>query len=188
MIHPAFAIDLEAASARFHASLFGGDYWDELAVAMRPDLKQIGDEHLDYTFDACIDHDLAEEGVDPRSPEGIAALRRWTDFRAKTCSEILVRLPVVDGRVRGHRLIACAPEQLRPALGLFWTHNFDDWPDPYAPWSEGGRDAPTIVIEAQIPVEAIDWQTSCMALMDWYSGDCESELRVFPGQIGRAHV
>src|SRR3546814_21155453 len=69
MIHPAFAIDLEAASARFHASLFGGDYWDELAVAMRPDLKQIGDEHLDYTFDACIDHDLAEEGVDPRSPE-----------------------------------------------------------------------------------------------------------------------
>src|SRR3546814_1488979 len=49
--------------------------------------------------------------------------------------------------------------------------------DPYAPWSEGGRDAPTIVIEAQIPVEAIDWQTSCMALMDWYSGDCESELR-----------
>src|SRR3546814_13605765 len=53
--------------------------------------------------------------------------------------------------------------------------------DPYAPWSEGGRDAPTIVIEAQIPVEAIDWQTSCMALMDWYSGDCESELRVFPG-------
>src|SRR3546814_276205 len=96
MIHPAFAIDLEAASARFHASLFGGDYWDELAVAMRPDLKQIGDEHLDYTFDACIDHDLAEEGVDPRSPEGIAALRRWTDFRAKTCSEILVRLPVVD--------------------------------------------------------------------------------------------
>src|SRR3546814_20670600 len=50
--------------------------------------------------------------------------------------------------------------------------------DPYAPWSEGGRDAPTIVIEAQIPVEAIDWQTSCMALMDWYSGDCESELRV----------
>src|SRR3546814_6346736 len=149
---------------------------------MRPDLKQIGDEHLDYTVDACIDHDLAEEGVDPRSPEGIAALRRWTYFRAKTCSEILVRLPVVDGRVRGHRLIACAPEQLRPALGLFWTHNFDDWPDPYAPWSEGGRDAPTIVIEAQIPVEAIDWQTSCMALMDWYSGDCESELRVFPGR------
>src|SRR3546814_10854486 len=103
MIHPAFAIDLEAASARFHASLFGGDYWDELAVAMRPDLKQIGDEHRDYTFDACIDHELAGEGVDPRSPEGMAALRRWTAFRAKTSSEILVRLPVVDGRERGHR-------------------------------------------------------------------------------------
>src|SRR3546814_7777816 len=101
------------------------DWSSDVCSSDLPDLKQIGDEHLDYTFDACIDHDLAEEGVDPRSPEGIAALRRWTDFRAKTCSEILVRLPVVDGRVRGHRLIACAPEQLRPALGLFWTHNLD---------------------------------------------------------------
>src|SRR3546814_8366652 len=92
MIHPAFAIDLEAASARFHASLFGGDYWDELAVAMRPDLKQIGDEHLDYTFDACIDHDLAEEGVDPRSPEGIAALRRWRSEEHTSELQSLMRI------------------------------------------------------------------------------------------------
>src|SRR3546814_16858560 len=70
MIHPAFAIDLEAASARFHASLFGGDYWDELAVAMRPDFKQIGDEHLDSTFDACIDNDLAEDGDRTRVVSG----------------------------------------------------------------------------------------------------------------------
>jgi hypothetical protein len=181
MIHPATSIDLTAASATFHASLIGGDYWDTLASTMRPELKQVGDEHIDYTFDACIDHGLAAEGVDPRSPDGVAALRQWTDLRAKTCAAILAKLPVIDGHVRGHRLIACEPVKLRPALGLFWTHNLEDWPDPYAPWSDNARDAPTLVIEAMIPVNAIDWQFSCMALMDWYSGDAESELRVYPG-------
>src|SRR3546814_10458926 len=55
-----------------------------------------------------------------RSPEGAAALRLWTDHRAKTCASILTSLPLVDGCVRGHRLIACEPKDLRSSLGIFW--------------------------------------------------------------------
>lgn len=183
MNHPATSINVAAASARFHASLVGGAYWDETAVALRPDLAQCGDEHIDYTFDASVEHGFGLEGMDPRSAEGVAALRCWTDYRARICADILADLPIIAGCVRAHRLIACAPMNLRPSLGRFWTHNFEDWPDPYAPWSEDARDAPTLVIEAMIPVEAIDWNVSCMALMDWYSGDAESELRA---EIGHA--
>lgn len=181
MIHPAASINLADASARFHASLVGGVYWDETAVAMRPELAQCGDEHIEYTFDAAVEHGFGSDGMDPCSPEGAAALRLWTDHRARTCASILTALPIIDGCVRGHRLIACEPKDLRSSLGIFWTHNLDDWPAPYAPWSENARHAPTLVIEALIPIEAIDWQVSCMSLMDWYSGDAESELRARPG-------
>lgn len=180
--HPADVIDVGDAALRFWQSLVGGEHWDRLMVSLKPELANSGSELVHYTFDACVDEGLADDPeMDPLSPEGRDVLRRWCDRRAPTCAAILRRLPVVDGHVRAHRLIACDPAHLRPDLGVFWTHNLDDWPDPYALWAEGGRDAATIVVEAMIPMEAVDWQTSCLALMDWYCGDCESELRVRPG-------
>jgi hypothetical protein len=180
--HPADAIDETDAAVRFWWSLTGGSHWDELLVAMKPECANCGSEHAQYTIDACFDEGLTtDDELDAQSEEGRRVLRLWCDSRARTCAEILRALPVVDGHVRAHRLIACDPADLRADLGLFWTHAFEDWPDPYAPWGVGGREAPTLVIEAMVPVEAVDWQVSCMALMDWYCGDSESELRLKPG-------
>lgn len=180
--HPADSIDAAQVAERFWHSLTTGEHWDALMVSMRPELANTGAEHIEYTFDACVDDRLVDdEEVDPRSELGLAVLRTWCERRAPTCIDILRKLSVIDGHVRAHRLIGCTPSTLKPALGLFWTHNFDDWPDPYAPWAEDGRNAPTLVIEAMVPVDAIDWHVSCMALMDWFTGDCESELRLRPG-------
>lgn len=179
--HPAEAIDVEDAAVRFWWSLTGGSHWDDLMVRLKPELAGSGTEHASYTMDACIDDGLTdEEDLDPQSERGREVLRRWCDARAARCREVLRGLDIVDGHVRAHRLIACGPEELRADLGVFWSHAFDEWPDPVAPWAEGGREARTLVVEALIPIEAIDWQVSCMALMDWYCGDSESELRVLP--------
>jgi len=184
--HPADVIDVQDAAVRFWWSLTGGSHWDELMVRMKPELAGSGTEHAGYTMDACIDEGLTEEDdLDPQSEEGREVLRLWCVTRAGRCAEVLRGLDIVDGHVRAHRLVGCGPEDLKADLGVFWTHAIDDWPDPYAPWAEGGRDARTMIVEAMIPVEAVDWQVSCMALMDWYCGDSESELRVLPGHAVR---
>lgn len=182
--HPAVAgMDVAVAARRFHASLTGGAHWDDLMVSLRPETADCGSEHAAYTLDACVEEGLVgDDDVDPTSPEGVEALRLWCERRAPACAERIAALPVVDGHVRAHRMIAVSdPAELRPALGVFWTHDFENWPDPYPLWAEGGRDAPTIVVEALVPVEAVDWQSSLMCLMDWFLGDCEAELRVRPG-------
>jgi hypothetical protein len=153
-------------------------------VSLRPELAGSGSEHAAYTLESCIEEgtDDCDNEMDPASPEGVERLRLWCEERAPLCAERIAALPIVDGHVRGHRMIAVSdPAELRPALGVFWTHDFENWPDPYPLWAEEGRDAPTIVVEALVPVEAVDWQSSLMCLMDWFLGDCEAELRVRPG-------
>ena len=180
--HPASAIDTEAAARAFALSLTGkGPHWDTTMTEMHPEMGGSGDECSWYVIDACIDMGLCEEEPQKGSPEEVAVLTKWCDQRAPVCKAKMERIVIEDGHVTAHRIIDARPDDLRPALGIFWSHDFDNWPDPSTPWGEKRGTFPTIVIEAKVPVEVIDWQTSCTALMDWMVGDCEAELRLRPG-------
>ena len=179
--HPASSIDTDAAARAFALSLTGkGPHWDSTMTRMHPEMGASGDECAWYVIDACIDMGLCEDEPEKGSPEEAAILTKWCDQRAPVCKAKMERIVIEDGHVTAHRIIDSKPEDLKTALGIFWSHDFDNWPDPSTPWGEKRGTFPTIVIEAKIPVEAIDWQTSCTALMDWMVGDCESELRLEP--------
>lgn len=180
--HPASAIDTDAAARAFALSLTGkGPHWDTTMTKMHPEMGKSGDECAWYVIDACIDMGLCKEEPEKGSAEEVAILTEWCNQRAPVCKAKMERIVIEDGHVTAHRIIDSKPEDLKPALGIFWSHDFDNWPDPSTPWGEKRGTFPTILIEAKVPVEAIDWQTSCTALMDWMVGDCESELRLKPG-------
>lgn len=180
--HPASAIDTDAAARAFALSLTGkGPHWDATMIDMHPEMGTSGDEHAWYVIDACIDMGLCYSEPESGSKEEAEILTRWCQQRAPVCKAKMERIVIEDGHVLAHRIIDSHPGELRPALGIFWSHDFDNWPDPSTPWGEKRGTFPTLVIEARIPVEAIDWQTSCTALMDWMVGDRESELRLRPG-------
>jgi hypothetical protein len=187
--HPAASIDEAACAATVHAWLLGrGPMWDPFMRDHRPDMCD-PEQTLDYTLDGVLE-DAIEEGLvdDGRErlkasdPETDALLMRWCLDRARICAATLADLEIVDGHVLAHRLVAATPATLRASLGIFWTHSIDECVDPYPMWSERGRDEPDVLlVAAMVPAAAIDWNVSCMALMDWLIGDSEQELRVLPG-------
>lgn len=180
--HPSiFKIDVDTAAIAFRDSLMTGTWWDHEVVALRPELSHCGSEHLQYTLDACYDQGLIDHEIeDIQSKEAYAVITKWCQQRAVICRDKLGSLEVTNGHVRGHRIIACDQSTLRAQLGIFWSHDIDNFVDPYAPWGEGGRDAPALLIEAMIPITAVNWPTSHLSLMDWMTGDSESELRLYP--------
>jgi len=186
--HPADAISPVAVAKRVFESLSGKQYWDLESASRMPNLTFDGTENLRYTWDAIYEEGLTDledpDEFDFTSPTILEPLRKWTDARARICIKNMQSIPVIDGFVQGHRMIQCHPENLISPLGIFWTHGLENWPDPLAPWGKENRDEtkiPTLTVEAMIPVGAIDWETSCTALCDWFIGDCESELRAVPG-------
>ena len=180
--HPASTIDVEAAAHTFALSLTGcGPHWDATMIAMHPEMALSATENVWYTIDNCIDIGLCNDAPKTGSEEEIEILTQWCQQRAPACKTKMQNIAIADGHVLAHRMIDSNPEDLRTDLGIFWSHDFHNWVDPVTPWGKGRGAFPTLLVEARIPVEAIDWQTSCMALMDWMIGDTESELRLYPG-------
>ena len=186
-MHPANVIDAGTCAAVVAAWLLGeGPHWDPFIRDHRPEM-QCPASTLEYTMEGICDDAFHERGIeyedlDPTSDVGRAEIAAWCTKRAETAKATLVGLPIVDGGIRAHRLIGATPDALRADLGIFWTHSIDETVDIYAMWAEGGREAPsTLCIEAVVPLESIDWAVSCMALMDWFLGDSEQELRLRPG-------
>lgn len=184
--HPAGSIDVQVAADTVSAWLLGeGPHWDPHIRDEKPEMTA-PDATLEYTMEGIVDHAFHSRGIeyedlDPRSPEGRKEIAAWCLDRAATAKRTLCALTVVDGAVRAHRLIGATPSTLRTDLGIFWTHSLDETVDIYPMWAEGGREAEALCIEALVPLASIDWQVSCMALMDWFLGDSEQELRLRPG-------
>lgn len=173
-------IDIDAAAKVFGDWITGeGLHWDRTMVAMHPEMEIGPDEEDWYIIDHCAETGRCADDLEPGSAEWKRVLREWTAARSATCAAKLSSIPIIDGRLHLHRIIACEPSELRPELGIFWSHDISSWDDPITPW--GPTDKPILMIEAMVPAEAADWQLSCMALMSWLRGDMESELRVAPG-------
>lgn len=180
--HPASTIDSDAAAQAFALSITGkGPHWDKTMAAMHPKMADSGNEHAWYVIDHCLEIGLCEDEPLSGSDEEAQILEKWCDQRAKTCKQKLEGLTFEEGYIRAYRIIETTPEKLRPALGIFWSHTLENWDDPITPWGEGRGKTTVLLIEALVPLEAIDWQTSCLAHMDWMVGDTESELRMMPG-------
>jgi hypothetical protein len=177
----AHALDVGALAAAMTASLVGGSFWDAHAVSMRPELADAGSEHLGYVLEHCLEMGYAEgDEIDETHPDREALVMRWALEQA---AEIVGRLKAIethDGRIRAHRLLSCDPQDVRNPLGAFWTWDLNDWCDPYSPWAENGRDGRTIALLGTVAVADVDWWTTALCNMDWYSGG-ENELRVMPG-------
>lgn len=178
--HPASSIDEEAAAEVFAASISGeGDHWDKTMIAMHPEMREKGNENAWYVIDRCIEMGLCDEEPDPGSKEEANILKKWSEIRAPECKRKLKNLPLEGDHIRAFRMIDCNPENIRSQLGVFWSYTLENWDDPVTPW--GDPELPTLLIEALVPLEAVEWQTTCLANMDWMIGDTESELRLKPG-------
>lgn len=184
--HPASVIDRRMAAMVVGLSINGrGEFWDAHAVACRPELEGEGPCHAGDILLA-VQEDLSHlvvcsyEGNDLDHPEAIRAIEDWAAIRANEKAEQLAGIEIAeDGTVAVQRVISTHVEGLRPALGVFWTSDFEEADIGTCPWRK--ESAPTLLISARVHHTAIDWQVSCMARMDWYSGDCELELRLRPG-------
>ncbi len=180
--HPASSIHEGQAAEAFTLSITGrGPHWDKTMSDIHPQMADSGSENLWYVIDNCIEQNICRSEPKTGSQEEYDVLSKWCKKRAKTCKQKMHRIEINDGRILAHRIINSKPESLRSSLGVFWSHDFNNWVDPTSPWGGIPGSMPTLLIEALVPVEAVDWQTSCMALMDWMVGDTESELRLKPG-------
>jgi hypothetical protein len=185
-MHPASIIDRSAVSKHILTSLSGGPFWDPQSAAARPDLIMDGTEFVEYEWEGLHSHGFSEieepEAFDFSNAEIHEPFAKWCDFRVEKSHETLLALPITEGRIKAYRLIQSHLHDLRPELGIYWSHTIERWDNPIAPWGDQSPDAPTLLIEAMVPAEAVDWETSCAALCCWYCGDMESELRLVPGK------
>ena len=186
-MHPASIIDRAAVSARLLTSLTGGPYWDPQSAKHRPDLTFDGAAYLEYEWEGLHEagfSDIEQPDVfDFTDPAILNPLKAWCDHRVAISHATLLTIPIADGLIRAHRLVKTRPEDLRPALGIFWCHYIGNWDERTAPWGPAESEDPTILITASVPAKAVDWETSCAALCDWYCGDMESELRLAAGRM-----
>ena len=185
--HPSHVVDRHSAATVVAASINRrGPYWDALSMTRRPDLIWDGAEHAADILMAVQEH-MQEDipctyrGGDPSHPDAMRAIEEWCRIRADDKAEQLAELDVDgDGTVFVERVVACPPETLRSAIGVFWTTDVQHGGILSAPW--GSDRTHEILITARVHHSHVDWQASCMARMDWYSGDCELELRLRPGR------
>ena len=186
-VHPATRIDAEAAASTMAASMSGdGPFWDPVALARRPGLA---DEATLYAGDVvafvrdhmpdAVPHTASEPG--PRHPDHRDAIRAWCATRAEEAIAQLTGLAIdARGTIAVERVLACDPADLRSALGVFWSTDVQHGGILAAPWGTPG--SPEILVTARIHHDDVDWATSCVARMEWYSGDDERELRLHPGR------
>jgi hypothetical protein len=182
--HPAFVVSLDRVASKFAISLLTGLHWDEEIIERKPNIGSINFERLQYTL-----QNVSElSDLDPLDKSAIEeGIHSWCKKRVVTCFNKLGNLDIEKFEhsdtdtfhIKSRRMIGCLPEDLRKELGVFWTFDFDNWPDPYPLWSVHGREGPVILVTALIPVDRVNWQASLMCLMDWMLGDCEAELRVY---------
>lgn len=163
-----------------------GEFWDRHALTCRPELDGEGGLHAGDILLAVREH-LSDEiactyaGDDVGHPDAIRAIEDWATLRAHEKADQLSGIEIADdGSIAVQRAISCRVEALRPALGVFWTSDVAQADIDTSPWHDG--DEPTMLVSARVHHDDVDWQTSCMARMDWYSGDCELELRLKPGR------
>lgn len=184
--HPAEAIDVATASSRLAGSLDGsGPFWDPIALELRPDLHgdtTAGAETLSEIRkrlrDACIRRDGTRRRHGSPAHVDIAL---WCDMRAEEKREELLGIvPDADGMITLQRVLAAEPSGLRPSLGIFWSSDLAHGGILAAPWKTNGE--PEMVLTARVHHSDVDWQTTCVARMDIYSGDYEKEIRLHPGR------
>jgi len=183
--HPSRIVDRNEAATIVAASINRrGPHWDALSNTCRPDLVWDGAMHAGDILLAVQEHMQDEipcsyRGGDLSHPDAMRAIDDWCRIRSDEKAEQLAGLPIDDrGTVFVERVIACRAEDLRSTIGVFWTTDVQHGGILSAPWGSDRTDE--ILITARIHHSHVDWQASCMARMDWYSGDCELELRLRP--------
>lgn len=180
--HPANTIDFDAIAEIFAGAMSGEtEHWDKDMIRIHPEMGLDVSQEAGQILDNCVDRGMAEDYIEHDDPKAPALIRAWSLVRAPECRKKMLKIPIEDGHVLAHRIIAAKVEDLKNPLGIFWSHDFPNWPDPKTPWGNNMNGVPTLVLEGKIPVEAINWEYSALALMSWLLGDTESELRVYPG-------
>lgn len=186
-VHPSTGIDIEKAARVVAASInCHGPYWDLDSCVRRPDLKWEGAFHAADILMAVREHmadiiPCSYRGDDLTHPDAQKAIHDWCRKRAEDKAEQLGQLEVhEDGTIFVERVIGCRPENLRSDVGVFWTTDVQHGGILNAPWAVD--DTEEMLVTARVHHSHVDWQKSCMARMDWYSGDCELELRLLPGR------
>jgi hypothetical protein len=169
-----------------HSLMGTGDHWDPFIACNKP---LIASERTLYAGEILghVQEDLAHvipcayEGDDLAHPDAKAAIASWCEMRAAEAAEELAGLPIdSDGMVSVQRIMSCTPQTLRNPVGIFWSTDVEHGGILSPPW--GSSSGPATLLTARISHEDVDWQTSCIARMDWYSGPYEKELRLHPGR------
>lgn len=181
-IHPASLLDYEEIGDTLAKSLTGQTtHWDSDMARMHPKMTECSREEAEEILSNCVERGLVREYLEPDHPRAPKLITQWCGLRIHEVNRRMMQIRIEDGHVTAHRIIATKPKDLKSPLGIFWSHDFDNWPDPVTPWGNNLRGVPTLVVEGRVPVEAINWRFSALALMSWLLGDTESELRLYPG-------
>jgi len=180
MQHPCSQLDYEKIANTFGLAISGqSEHWDKDMIRLHPEMANAIDEEADEIISSCVDRDMIDEYIESDDPRAKDLIMKWCQIRRHEVQEKMENIPLENGYVRAHRIISCKPGDIRNPLGIFWSHDFKNWPDPTTPWGTNLKGKKTVVIEALVPIEAVNWEYSAMALMSWLLGDCESELRLY---------
>lgn len=128
---------------------------------------------------------MADEwGIEVTDPEFKTRLWEWVNARYDEVIEKLNDITMRDGGYHVHRCLKVRTDWFASLvkgspvkLGEYWTFSARDW-DINSCWSDPDMDGYDIVVEAVAPPSGVNWTSTIMANMDWYSGDYENELRL----------
>lgn len=126
---------------------------------------------------------MADEwGIDRDDPAFKDRAEEWVTARYHEVISKLNNIEMRAGRYILHRTIK-VPENWPMgnvvSLGEYWS--FDPI-DPYAMWASPDLIGRDVEIIAEVSPDAVNWELSILANMDWYSGDAENELRLIKGR------
>lgn len=173
------------------ASHTGGRYWDEAAIAARPELvvDEDGRERLLEDFGHELPGAVRALGGEDRmaTPEFAALVARWARARL---AEVKRDLRTLFGDVRALRVsramvvteawlaeLGAGREPVRASrFGFCWSAEDGD---AAAHWAEPA-DGIEIVVEAEIAPGAVDMRATILSRMDYMNGDGEGEIRLRP--------
>lgn len=170
-------------------SVVTGQYWDKEAIKKKPNLAELWEvaySMLEWFGDELPDHVKAMDEADRfDTPEFHAVVLRWAYARFDRAMKKLLAVPKVKGGYLIHRAIRTPLDGLlRPgktiSLGVYWTYDLDAWEGDFRPvWANDDDPGEDLVINAWVDPSSVDWETTVMANMDWFSGDIEAEIRLF---------
>lgn len=120
--------------------------------------------------------------LDRYDPEFKKRAEEWVSARYREVVAKLNNIEMHSGRYILHRTIkvpANWPTGNIVSLGEYWS--FDPI-DLYAMWASPDLIGHEVEIIAEVSPDAVNWELSILANMDWYSGDSENELRLVKGK------